>query len=315
MNIRQWLRILPILVFFASNIATFATAQAAESPFQRDSQPLVSLDSLERVNSKAPMPEGQVETTPNATQDSQALKIGVSQDGMYRLTPGDLITHGFDLTDVDPTLIQVANKGQEIPIYLQEDGNGSFDGSDILLFYGTAITDVYTTENVYWLKVGDAPGLRMATRAVTPSTAPVADQFPVTLHAEQDTFYWQTMPNGEGQDHWFWNDRVSPNTGDLPTFRDYSFSVNNINPVDTDQTIRVQLKGFTSVTTVNPDHKTQISINGTVIGSADWDSFSVFDLILTYPTSLLNEGANTLIVWSIFLSQPDSNKIDDLNIV
>lgn len=304
MNIRQWLRILLISVFFASNLATFTAAQAAESPFQRDYQSLVSLDSLESVNRKAPMPEAQVEANPNATQDNQALKIGVTQDGMYRLTPGDLITHGFDLTGVDPSFIQVSNKGQEIPIYLQEDGNGSFDGSDILLFYGTAITDIYTTENVYWLTVGATPGLRMATRSVTPGAALLADQFPVTLHAEQDTFYWQTMPNGEGQDHWFWNDRISPNSGGLPTFWDYPFSLNNIDPAATSQTVRVQLKGFTSVTTVNPDHKTQISINGTVVGSADWDSFSVFDLILTYPTSLLNEGANTLRVTALDSGAP-----------
>lgn len=242
--------------------------------------------------------------------DSQALKVRVNQNGMYQLTPNDLTSNGFNLIDVDPTLIQISNRGQETPIYMAEDGNGSFDGSDIILFYGTAITDVYTTENVYWLTEGTAPGLRMDTRSAIPGVATLAEQFLVTLHVEQDTWYWQTMPNGLGQDHWFWGDatgeaRISPNTSGLPVSRNFNFTINNLPSSDSNQSLIVRLKGFTSVISVNPDHKTQISINGTPVGDpVDWDGFSVFDLILTYNTGLLNEGLNTLTVTALGTAAP-----------
>ena len=234
-----------------------------------------------------------------STAAGQALKIGVTQDGMYRITPVNLTANGFDLTGIDPANIQITNRGQEIPIYMQEDGNGSFDGSDYILFYGTAITDVYTTENIYWLTVGASPGARMSARDVAPGSAPVAQKFPVTLHAEKDTDYWQTMPDGAGQDHWFWEDRISPNSSDLPQYRDYPFTINFKDSVNTEKMLRVRLKGFTSITSLNPDHSTQISLNGTLIGSATWDSFAVFDLELSYNTGLLVEGTNTLSVTAL----------------
>lgn len=298
MKAHRWISLLSALMIILTNLAKFDTGQAAgaisvgRNHYERHQE-------LKSDLNDAIAARRGVSAHENALTAEQALKISVVQDGMYRLTPGELTINGFDLTGIDPALIRITNRGQEIPIYMDEDGNGSFDGSDYLLFYGTAITDVYTTENIYWLTAGDAPGLRMSSRSVAPGSATLATVFPVTLHAEQDTFYWQTMPNGSGQDHWFWFDRISPNSSDLPSFRDYPFSVKNIDPVPTTQTLRVQLKGFTSVTTVNPDHKTQISINGTVIGSAEWDSFNVFDLVLNYNTDLLNDGANTLRVTAL----------------
>jgi hypothetical protein len=294
MKIRRRMSLLIALILLLSNLATFNTSRAAGSPDTGQDHPISFTERKSNIGGDSVVTKTSLNAKTNSTLGEQALKIGVTEDGMYRLTPSDLTDNGFDLTGIDPSLIQIANQGQEIPIYMQENGNGNFDDSDFILFYGTAITDIYTTKNMYWLTAGDVPGLRMDTRSVPPGTAAVPSQFPISLHAEQDTFYWQTMPDGSGQDHWFWDDRISPNSADLPAYRDYPFTVNNIDPVGTTQTLRVRLKGFTSVTTVNPDHKTEVSLNGTVIGSAEWDSFSVFDLLLDYNTNLLNEGNNTL---------------------
>ena len=74
------------------------------------------------------------------------------------------------------------------------------------------------------------------------------DSAAATFRAEEDTVYWQSMPNGAGEDHWFWGGRFT-----APEFRDYSFALNNISPSPAmTVTVRVRLKGRTDTGT-NPD--------------------------------------------------------------
>ena len=139
-----------------------------------------------------------------------ALKIGLTEDGLYVLTADDLIGAGFDLTGVDPRTITLSNRGVEVPISVYGEEDGVFDPMDYILFYGTGMNDIYTATNVYWLTAGGALGRRMGLRDGTlTEITPVPTQFPATLHAEQDTVYWQRMPNGTGQDHWFWGDKLT----------------------------------------------------------------------------------------------------------
>jgi hypothetical protein len=138
----------------------------------------------------------------------------------------------------------------------------------------------------------------MATRSSQVGGA-TAINFPETLHAEADTLYWQTMPNGQGQDHWFWYDRISPAIQGLPAFREYTFELHNIVTDAVSSTLRVQLKGATNDPVTNPDHRTQFTINGGAVVTPTWDGFAVFDYGTTFPHSLLHEGQNTLRVTAI----------------
>jgi len=223
------------------------------------------------------------------TEGGPALKIGVTADGLYRLTYGDLTGAGFGLSGVDPRTLTLRNRGVEIPIYVVGEDDGRFDPGDVLLFYGTAIQDVYTTHNVYWLTAGGSPGLRMSTRDGTPSGgAPVPTHFPVTLHAEEDTYYWVTMPDGEGQDHWFWEDSLT-----APASRDYSLTLRNLSTTAPTATVRVRLKGHTDTGTY-PDHHTRIYLNGVKVDDQRWDGFQIYDHQVAVSHAYLAEGQNTL---------------------
>lgn len=219
------------------------------------------------------------------------LKIGVTEDGMYGLTYTDLTGAGFNLANLDPRRLKLQNQGVDIPIYIEGEADGRFDPSDTLLFYGTAMTGIYTTENIYWLSQDQAQGLRMSSRDGTPQGAPVPAHFPTTLHAEEDTFYWQTMPNSLAEDNWFWGGRMT-----APASRSYTVSLNNISTTAASVTVRVRFKGRTSNAALNPDHHTKIYLNGLDIEPAGqwWDGLIVYDHAVSTAHSNLQEGDNTV---------------------
>jgi len=228
-------------------------------------------------------------SSPTAT-----LKIGVSEDGLYELTYDDLTSAGLDLSGVDPRNIKISNRGVELPIYVYGEDDGVFTTTDSILFYGTAITDVYTTENIYWLTPVGGAGQRMSAIDGTPLGSAVPTSFPVTLHAEEDNYYWQTMPNGAGQDHWFWEGRLT-----APASRPYTLTLNNISTTATTTTVRVRLKGRTDIAAVNPDHHTRVYLNGHEIDDQTWDGQIIYDHEVTAPHSYLAEGSNVITVESV----------------
>lgn len=222
------------------------------------------------------------------------LKIGVTEDGMYKLTYHDIVNAGLDLNTIDPRTIRIRNQGAEIPIYVQGEGDGVFDTTDYILFYGIAIKDSYTSRNVYWLTADGGAGQRMKTLdGAISGKNPVPTHFPSTLHAEEDSYYWQTIPNGAGEDHWFWDDKLT-----APESKDYSLTLNNISATAGTATVRVRLKGRTDIQT-NPDHHTKIYLNNFEVDDQSWDGMTVFDHEVTVPHSYLNEGANTIRVEAV----------------
>ena len=235
-------------------------------------------------------PAGQ-EISDTATP-SPTLKISVTQDGIYELVPSDLQSAGLDLTGLDPRTIKISNHGTEIPIYIQGENDGSFDTEDYIAFYGTAITDVFTVENVYWLTYGGENGQRMAAREGTPGSAVVPAEFYDVVHAEEDNTYWEGLPNGEGQDHYFWEQLTAP------VSRTYSTSLNNIANISDTGRLTVTLRGKTNTSTY-PDHHTRIYLNGTLISEDSWDGQIEYQHQATISQTQLQEGSNTIVVESV----------------
>lgn len=223
------------------------------------------------------------------------LKIGVTEDGVYKLTYDDITDAGLALKGIDPRTIKISNLGTETPIYVGGEEDGKFDKSDYILFYGTAVTDIYTSRNVYWLTVDGENGQRMGTVDGTLSgIAAVPDYFLTTIHAEENSYYWQTIPDGEGQDHYFWGDKLS-----APASESYSLSLNNISNTTGTATVRVRLKGRTDVESTNPDHHTIIYLNNNKIDDQQWDGQSIYDHEVSISPSYLIEGTNTVKVEAV----------------
>ncbi len=203
-----------------------------------------------------------------AASGSQKVKIGVTANGIYKITPTNLSGAGFGVAGVDADTVKVKNKGAEIPIFMHDDGDGFFDdAADYLLFYGAAITDIYTTKNIYWLEASAGSGQRMAERSGALGGGTVPAHFPESLHFEQDIAYWLMKGGDLYEDHWFWEDRIAYNTS-LPAFRDYEVDLGTLSAVGgVNAAVKVRMKGFTA-----GGHKTKIYVNGVDINGdqEDW---------------------------------------------
>ncbi|MEJ2560647.1 MAG: C25 family peptidase propeptide domain-containing protein, partial [Anaerolineae bacterium] len=294
-EVRLYRRILARITWtMPLSIAATGTRGASPAYEKLLQSALLNYDALERPPVAEPTPPiGTADTGIGAASITPTLKIGVTEDGVYQLTPTELTGAGFNLSGIDLNTIKISNRGAEIPIYVHDaNSNHAFDGSDYILFYGTAITNIYTVKNVYWLTAGGGDGLRMSARDGTPGSAMLAEQFPATLHAEEDTYYWQTMPDGEGQDHWFWGGRLL--TGPTAS-RVYTLTLNHLSTTASTATVRVRLKGGMDNPYLNPDHATQIYLNDLAIGGVQqWDGFSIYDQEATVSHSELDEGNNTV---------------------
>lgn len=255
---------------------------------------LLNYDALKRPVSAPEIPHtdpaAEFKDVIEKSGDGTALKIGVTEDGVCRLTYHDLSDAGLNLKNTDPRTIKISNRGAEIPILVSGEDDGVFHTDDFILFYGIANKDIYTTKNIYWLTAGSGAGKRMGTVDGTLSgKAVIPEYFPATVHAEKDSEYWQTMPNGGSEDHWFWDYQLT-----APSSVDYSLSLNHLSKMAGTATVRVRLKGRTGIQNVNPDHHTKIYLNGTEVDDQTWDGQFIHDHTTTVLHSALHEGANTV---------------------
>jgi hypothetical protein len=138
------------------------------------------------------------------------LKLLVSQKGIYRVSPADLRRLGVSPEEIDPTTFRLTYRGEEVAVDVIGGDDGSFDGNDLLLFYGEGITrDRFTATNAYMLSWGGPEGLRPRVKdgtLVTPSNLayrPIA--FRGTDYFEKDRIH-DSLPDvtGDRVDHYFW---------------------------------------------------------------------------------------------------------------
>ncbi len=154
------------------------------------------------------------------------LRIGIVEDGIYRITPADLTAVGIDPTTVDPQTFAMTSMGQSIAILVTGEADASFDtlNNDEILFFGekfkstetdakdAEMEEKYTDERVYWLDIGGAPGaLRLEDVDATPTgtLTPPSDFAEVLRAEEQNLWYTQHTTNVSTTDTWFW-DNLKP---------------------------------------------------------------------------------------------------------
>ncbi len=261
-------------------------------------QTILNYPDLGRVTSQAErsLPSPGLDGAPQAvTAESPALKVGVDHDGVYQITYAQLVSAGINPRTIDPRTIKITSQGQQIPILVHGENDGAFDQGDAVIFYGQAMRGPYTVRNVYWLSAGGDAGLRMAGRDGTPlDGTPSPSQFLRTLHAEEDTAYWQAMPGQSGEDRWYWGSRISPSTSGLPPSRNYQVTLKNLSQSAPSAALRVRLKGYTSLA-----HRTRIYFNGQLVDERPWSGQIPFTHFVSVPPALLHNGANTVTVEAI----------------
>ena len=67
--------------------------------------------------------------------DQKYYKIKIAEDGIYRLDYNTLQSYGFPVSSVNPLNIQLFAKGEEQPVYIEGESDGSLDSTDYIEFY------------------------------------------------------------------------------------------------------------------------------------------------------------------------------------
>ena len=189
--------------------------------------------------------------------DAPYLKIGVAQDGVYRVSRTALETAGMPAT-VDPATIRLFENGREIPIEYRTT-------SDALIFVGqrnrgtdeqwaynynadwqsSTFYSLYSDTTFYWMTWGGAPGQRYALQS-PPSSAEVRT-IRDTLHLEQDNTYFYgensghpLYTSGEG---YYW-DSFQLNTSGTSAQNTYTLPLDRLDRTASDSlSLAVHLRG------------------------------------------------------------------------
>jgi len=218
---------------------------------------------------------------------SSELKMTVTEDGIYCVIGSDLLATGIDISTINPEKLAVRYLGQDVAILVADGGDGSFDLSDYLVFWGEAPESLFTNDNVYWLALDADGAARMAVVDASAGDAPFAESFVCTQHLEEDNVYWQTMPDGAGEDHWFWT--LMEASGATV----FTFEIHNLSGQEFDASIEIELRGRSDAFQ-EPDHHTRLFLNGVLIDDQYWDGCVKFSHMVTVPQSLLRTGENEL---------------------
>lgn len=220
-----------------------------------------------------------------------SYKLQVAQEGMYRLTYTDLQTAGLPVDTLNPAQLQIFAGGSEIAIFVAGEGDGIFDSSDYVAFYGKPVHTLYTDINTYWLVFGEANGLRMTQRDVTPAGGVPQSAFATTMHFEDNQLYDGKIPSTEGGDHWYSSNYFfllcsTPSTCPTQTLS-YPMNLPGLASGSFAASLHVALRGVWSNPFVNPDHLVTFYLNGTLLGNVSWDDYELSDTTLAFDQSIL----------------------------
>lgn len=213
--------------------------------------------------------------------EAASYRIALSDAGVYRVTYDDLVRAGAKKPLPSATL-GLSNQGKPVPIHVRDGGDGVLGKGDWIEFVGeilpgeTAHFNEYTSRNVYRLSTTTAAPVRMKRR---PAPLPAAKPGPALplearLHLEQDLVLLRLSANqGQKQELWHW---VKLTQIDAEPFRQ------SLSLADLDTTpggtvrVRLEFRGWSQPamrpTPETKDHRVEVSVNGVVRGSTEWNN-------------------------------------------
>ncbi len=242
------------------------------------------------------------------------LKIGVANDGIYRLTYLDLQANGIPVSTLNPNLFKLFLKGKEIPLYVHSENDNTFKDGDYIEFlgrrnygsshyrepaaYGTPYNEYlnrYSDTTIYWLSWNGNIGKRVDTVAATSGyPSDTTRYYDELIHSEKDV-YWDFSLSG---------DNLRKNIPDILENKTWNegtlgvgtkqvlFSVSNLFHNEPSRAF-VKLQDYSSNITTNA-HDLALSINSfpSMYDSGYINKYQVKVLTANFSSALLSNGDN-----------------------
>ncbi|MCB2204509.1 hypothetical protein KQI65_07150 [bacterium] len=236
---------------------------------------------------------------PAVRAGEQLLKIRTAVEGMHRISFADFAAAGIDASTLDARTLRLTLMEQELPIELQDGGDGRLGPGEGFLFFAPRnhgadgeYLDEWMTDNVFILHWGGAQGLRYTTEDVAPVSHPGAQtvtSLPLKLHLEEDHEYhrgdfeygdmmYSRKVFGEG---WVWGYLLKQDS--IVT----DFDLNT--PASEQATLRVRAKGSSRDSSLM-----RVILNGSVLGEYVIPPTDMMTLDFPVPAGLLQPTANHL---------------------
>ena len=180
--------------------------------------------------------------------------------------------------------------------------------------------DIYTLENVYLLRRGR--GLPMGIIDGGRPAAVLGRHFRETVRTEGNRFTLTHLFDDPDGDYWMWDfrfgglplpdcDTVEPG---IPCYiGEYPLpSPAVVDDGGADATLTVRLHGGTQ-TAAEIDHRVSVSLNGQLLGKAEWDGTVAHTARFTFPASLLRTDGNSVGIDAAPSGDPDMPSIVYIN--
>ena len=232
------------------------------------------------------VPPAQAFAAPDAT--SARLRIGVTADGLVRVTPAELAAalagSGVNPATIDPRTFALSSLGQPVAIRVVDlPTTNIFDGADRIEFFGqkfrSTLPDAldrqqeekYTDERVYWLEIGGAPGPRVADIPATPQNdLEPPTSFPTTVHAE-DSRYWLPLYSMtfDTRDTWYWDRFLLPSSGATTLVGNYPYTT-PYPDAGFPASVRLEVLS-TAFGATNPSHHVTLTLGGATVADEIWN--------------------------------------------
>ena len=223
---------------------------------------------------------------------TEALKIEVKRDGMYRLGYDALAKAGVPLAGLTPARIGLSSGGKPVARRLALPPSGVLGPGADVIFYGQGLDTRWTDTNVYWLTWDGTNVADMKPLPPGPQEAPEITSFPSLLHLEERHEYLHLMATHEEGELQPWVWKVTRAGAPDTT----NFDLPHLVAGKQVSKLRVMLRGKTADPTAGSDHHVLIAVNGRTVAEGRSDDQACFLLQASLPAGLLREAGNALTI-------------------
>ncbi len=248
-----------------------------------DPRPPAPIDWLEIAQSNAQTKGKQA--IAKGSISATVMNLGVSQNGIARVTAEQLSSAGFQLSGVNAEDLALSLNNEPVAIAVSPDG--PFSGSSFIEFVAQARDSLYGAVNVYQLRVDGAAARRVEVNTAAPVDLDLsATEMAEIVLAENRDYSFGSPTN----DPWYMT-RLLANPGPAEA----SFQLDLVGYSGGDAELTVDLWGVTDFPQ-DPDHHIVLLVNGNQVGELFLDGLIEGQISASLDGSQLNAGENTVTV-------------------
>jgi len=209
------------------------------------------------------------------------VKIGVKQEGVYRVSRTELQNAGFDVNAAG-NLWQLYVDGKEQSIIVGA-------GDSYIEFYGKGIDTAESATKVYYLLVGAQNGKRMGTTVLRRFSNVVSNSYNQSfLRKDRQVYISADILNGDAE-NFFSNVPIVGSSSPNPSIATLTFNLTGVDFSVPKATFELGIQGITST-----PHQIIPILNGETLDPVSGSGKVIMNGYFQIPIGFLREGTNTL---------------------